>query len=181
MFGPAPAAECTLFAHRSSRIAAGSVRYGTPMRSSPQCCRVGDVIVVGVCAFVILLAASVDAHQIVFSRRVYAARGHTYQQLWAWSVTGGTFEQLTNSARDHYNAVCSADGRFLFLTRLRPVNSAGDSIVPRESGGNSVDRQMRPQLAATEWTVACAGAMRGRCHALPMACDPLVRQTGRIS
>jgi Tol biopolymer transport system component len=63
----------------------------------------------------LLLANSIDAQQVVFSRREYAARGTTFQQLWMWSATDGRLTQLTRSARDHWNPVCSPDGRQIFF------------------------------------------------------------------
>jgi Tol biopolymer transport system component len=71
---------------------------------------------VGLCGLsCLLLASSIDAQQVVFSRRVYAARGTTYQQLWMWSAPNGRLIQLTRSARDHENPVCSPDGTQIFF------------------------------------------------------------------
>jgi Tol biopolymer transport system component len=71
---------------------------------------------VGFCGFFLLLVAtSVEAQQIVFSRRVYAARGTTFQQLWLWSASDGRLTQLTESPRDHARPVCSADGTRVFF------------------------------------------------------------------
>jgi Tol biopolymer transport system component len=72
--------------------------------------------------FVVLtsVTATAGAQELVFSRRVYAAQGTTYQQLWSWSAADGTFKQLTNSARSHDAPVCSPDGtRIFFLTGNR--------------------------------------------------------------
>jgi hypothetical protein len=81
---------------------------------------------VGFCGFFLsLLATSVDAQQIVFSRRVYATHGTTFQQLWLWSASDGRFTQLTHSARDHTRPICSADGTEVFF------DSGGDSLSQR--------------------------------------------------
>jgi Tol biopolymer transport system component len=64
---------------------------------------------------VLLFASSVTAQQVVFSRRVYSAQGRTYQQLWIWSASDGSMTQLTRSARDHDNPICSADGKQIFF------------------------------------------------------------------
>ncbi len=70
----------------------------------------------------LMLASSVDAQQVVFSRRVYAARGTTFQQLWIWSASGGGLTQLTRSERDHENPVCSPDGGDIFFdSRTDPL------------------------------------------------------------
>jgi Tol biopolymer transport system component len=67
--------------------------------------------VIGLCGLAtLLLAPSIEAQEVVFSRRVYAARGTTFQQLWTWSASDGRLTQLTRSARDHRNPVCSPDG-----------------------------------------------------------------------
>jgi Tol biopolymer transport system component len=70
----------------------------------------------------LLLASSIDAQQVVFSRRVYAVRGTTFQQLWLWSASDGRLTQLTRSARDHRNPVCSPDGTQIFFdSGISPV------------------------------------------------------------
>jgi Tol biopolymer transport system component len=71
---------------------------------------------VGLCGLsFLLLASSIDAQQVVLSRRVYAARGSTFQQLWIWAASDGRLTQLTRSARDHENPVCSPDGTQIFF------------------------------------------------------------------
>jgi hypothetical protein len=72
-----------------------------------------------ICAALVLLtsvAASASAQEIVFSRRVYAAQGTTYQQLWTWSASDGTLKQRTNSARNHNAPACSPDGKQIFFS-----------------------------------------------------------------
>jgi Tol biopolymer transport system component len=64
---------------------------------------------------VLLLTTSVGAQQLAFSRRVYVARGTSYQQLWIWSAADGRLTQLTRSPRDHRNPGCSPDGRQIFF------------------------------------------------------------------
>jgi Tol biopolymer transport system component len=76
---------------------------------------------IGLCGLsFLLLANSIDAQQVVFSRRVYAARGTTFQQLWIWSASDGRLTQLTRSARDHANPVCSPDGTQIFFDSGAP-------------------------------------------------------------
>lgn len=76
--------------------------------------RVSRIIVLGGLAF-LLLTSSIEAQQVVFSRRVYAARGTTFQQLWIWSASDGRLTQLTSSARDHQTPVCSPDATQIFF------------------------------------------------------------------
>jgi dipeptidyl aminopeptidase/acylaminoacyl peptidase len=55
--------------------------------------------------------------QVIFSRRVYAERGRTYQQIWTWDASDGSLKPLTNSPRDHSLPACSRDGeRILFVS-----------------------------------------------------------------
>jgi Tol biopolymer transport system component len=71
---------------------------------------------IGWCALAVLIATGpVGAQEIVFSRRVYAARGATFQQLWSWSASDGRLTQLTRTARSHDNPVCSPDGAAIFF------------------------------------------------------------------
>ena len=65
---------------------------------------------------VLFFAASATAQQVVFSRRVYAIHGRSFQQLWIWSPSGRNLEPLTRSARDHERPTCSADGKQVFFT-----------------------------------------------------------------
>src|SRR5580765_4490913 len=72
--------------------------------------------ITGLCGLAfVLLAGSSGAQQVVFSRRVYAARGATFQQLWIVSAADRRLTQLTSSARDHLNPVCSSDGTQIFF------------------------------------------------------------------
>jgi Tol biopolymer transport system component len=73
--------------------------------------------VLAFCLCALSVPASVVAQEIVFSRRVYAAQGQSFQQLWAWSFDTGMFRQLTRSARNHDRPSCTAEGtRVLFET-----------------------------------------------------------------
>jgi Tol biopolymer transport system component len=65
--------------------------------------------------FFFSFAGSLSAQQVVFSRRVYAPRGYTYQQLWVWSPSNGQLTRLTRSARDHSHPACSLDGTHIFF------------------------------------------------------------------
>ena len=66
-------------------------------------------------AIVLLFGSISSAQQIVFSHRVYAARGRSYQQLWIWSADSGALTQLTHANRDHTFPACDPDGRHVFF------------------------------------------------------------------
>jgi Tol biopolymer transport system component len=96
---------------------------------------------------VLLVSASADAQDVIFSRRVYATQGRTFQQLWVWSPTVGTLEPLTRSARSHEGPICSpdgtqvvfesGDGRFRFDRRTRvedPVSLPDENLSDDTSG-----------------------------------------------
>ncbi|HEX3878005.1 MAG TPA: hypothetical protein VHW24_13525 [Bryobacteraceae bacterium] len=60
--------------------------------------------------------------QVIFSRRVYAQHGRSYQQLWMWNAADGSIKPLTDSPRDHTTPVCSRDGkRVLFVSGAQGV------------------------------------------------------------
>jgi hypothetical protein len=60
-----------------------------------------------------LLGTGPARAQVVFSRRVYAEHGRTYQQIWEWR--GGTLTALTHSPRNHYQPMCSRDGQRIYF------------------------------------------------------------------
>jgi Tol biopolymer transport system component len=53
--------------------------------------------------------------QVVLSRRVYAEHGRTWRQLWIASNGNTDFQQLTHSARDHAEPLCSRDHRLIYF------------------------------------------------------------------
>jgi Tol biopolymer transport system component len=75
------------------------------MTSRLACCCIG----------LFLFVDSMDAQQVVFSRRVYKTRGQSFQQLWIWSPMDGKLEPLTRSARNHERPTCSRDGTQVFF------------------------------------------------------------------
>jgi Tol biopolymer transport system component len=87
-----------------------------------------------VCGLFLLLTNSVSAQQVVFSRRVYAAQGTTYQQLWIWSTSDGSLKQLTHSARDHNTPICSPDGKQVFFDAVRDPLVQGHWRLDRDTG-----------------------------------------------
>lgn len=62
----------------------------------------------------LLVATYLDA-QVVLSRRVYAEHGRTWRQLWIAGRGSGGFRQLTRSARDHMEPLCSRDGKLIYF------------------------------------------------------------------
>jgi WD40-like Beta Propeller Repeat len=73
---------------------------------------------IAVCSIFFLGAAGLDA-QVVLSRRVYAEHGRTWRQLWIASSESADFKQLTHSARDHMEPLCSRDGRLIYFVSDR--------------------------------------------------------------
>jgi beta-lactamase regulating signal transducer with metallopeptidase domain len=63
-------------------------------------------------------SGSMDA-QVVLSRRVYAGHGRTWRQLWIASSGSTDFRQLTHSARDHADPLCSRDGKLIYFVSDR--------------------------------------------------------------
>jgi hypothetical protein len=97
------------------------------------------------------------AQQIIFSHRVYAARGRSYQQLWIWSADAGTLRQISHAGRDHRFATCDADRRHVLFddrenglktTRWRLDRMTG-AEAPLNAPGISVDfaREANPPSA----------------------------------
>jgi len=80
---------------------------------------------IAVC-WIFLGAGWLDA-QVVLSRRVYAEHGRTWRQLWISSSGSVDFKQLTHSARDHMEPLCSRDGKLIYFVSdwdgLRSLNA----------------------------------------------------------
>jgi Tol biopolymer transport system component len=94
---------------------------------------------ISMCVGLLLLASSVSAQEVVFSRRVYAKAGHTYQQLWIWSASDGSLTPLTDSPRDHSTPVCSRDGQEVFY--VSNSLTLGSSVW-RVDRGTGVEQQL---------------------------------------
>jgi len=107
-----------------------------------------------------------DAQQIIFSHRVYAAQGRSYQQLWIWSADAGTLIQISHAERDHRNPTCDSDGRHILFdgednelktTRWRldrttgaeePIKARGITVnLAREATSSSVPMECDPGTA----------------------------------
>ena len=56
-------------------------------------------------------AASRLRQDIVWSRRIYQARGHSYYQIWRMHTDGSSAHQITRGPRDHCSPAVSWDGR----------------------------------------------------------------------
>ena len=63
---------------------------------------------------IVLSASSVRA-QVVYSGRVYTARGYSWHQLRAIQLSDGKTTALTNSPRSHDWPRCSLDGRYIYF------------------------------------------------------------------
>ncbi len=62
----------------------------------------------------LLGAGSLDA-QVIFSRRVYADHGRTYQQIWEWRASDGSLKALTHTPRNHFQPISSRDGKRIYF------------------------------------------------------------------
>ena len=96
----------------------------------------GAAILTG-CLVALLDANAANAQDVVFSRRVYAAKGQTFEQLWSLTLADESLRPLTNTPRSHQSPSCSEDGRWIFFTSI---------------DGNrwSVDRQTGSERQATQ-------------------------------
>jgi Tol biopolymer transport system component len=79
--------------------------------------------------FLLLLAAACLNAQVVLSRRVYAEHGRTFRQLWISAAGSTAFRQLTRSARDHGEPVCSRDGRLIYFVSDRDASRSLNSYL----------------------------------------------------
>ncbi len=84
----------------------------------------------------ILVAAGCLDAQVVLSRRDYGEHGRTFPQIWMADAGTLNFQQLTHSARDHSEPVCSREGKLIYFVSdpdvERSRNSYGDNSGERE-------------------------------------------------
>ncbi len=67
--------------------------------------------------FVALLAAPCHPADMVFGRRVYAAAGRSYEQIWTFDTASRQVVQLSRTPRRHATPACSPEGtRIWFLS-----------------------------------------------------------------
>jgi Tol biopolymer transport system component len=82
----------------------------------------------------LLGAGSLDA-QVIFSRRVYAEHGRTYQQIWERRASDGGLKALTHSPRNHFQPMSSRDGkRIYFLAGPDDSETTGVWSFDRSTG-----------------------------------------------
>ena len=85
-------------------------------------------------AILALLPALLSA-EVVFSRRVYQERARTHQQIWILNLSDGSLKPLTDSARNHFQPVCSIDGSHIrFLSGTDLSNHDGVWNFDRKNG-----------------------------------------------
>lgn len=100
---------------------------------------------VAVCWILVIGAGWLEA-QVVLSRRDYAEHGRTFSQIWMADAGTLSFRQLTHSARDHSEPVCSRDGKLIYFVSDRDLersrNSYGD---PNDREVWAYDRQTRQE------------------------------------
>jgi dipeptidyl aminopeptidase/acylaminoacyl peptidase len=87
---------------------------------------------VAVCWILFVGAAWLDG-QVVLTRRDYAERGRTFPQIWMADAGTLNFRQLTHSARDHSEPVCSRDGKLIYFASDRDAERSRNGYG---SGGN---------------------------------------------
>lgn len=126
-------------------------------------------------AFFLLFSTSAGAQQVILSRRVYAARGQTYQQLWIWSATDGSLKPLTNSPRDHNQPMCSRDGKQIFFNSVDQSIWSFDRATGTEHEVLAVSTSNRPRLLG----IGVDGRLLvqrcpGPFQANPTPCTPIV-------
>ncbi len=63
----------------------------------------------------ILLTLPCRSADLIFGRRVYAERGHSFQQIWTLDLRTKTIAPLTTSERRHDQPACSPDGKRLWF------------------------------------------------------------------
>ncbi len=90
---------------------------------------------IAVCWIFLLGASGLDA-QVVLSRRIYAEHGRTWRQLWFASRGSMDFRQLTHSARDHMEPVCSRDGKLIYFVSDR------DGVRSLNAYAGAIDREL---------------------------------------
>ncbi len=86
------------------------------------------VACLGVSAIVLIASAQTGGRspgaglldtQVVLSRRVYTEGGRTWRQLWMARGESQDFKQLTHTARDHAEPMCSRDGKLIYFVSDR--------------------------------------------------------------
>jgi Tol biopolymer transport system component len=87
-----------------------------------------------------------SAQDVVFSRRVYAANGRTFEQLWTLTLADQSLRLLTNTPRPHHNPSCSPDGTWIFFTSADGTRWSLDRRTGRERQ-ETLERSSDPILA----------------------------------
>jgi Tol biopolymer transport system component len=98
---------------------------------------------VAACWILVVGAGWLDA-QVVLSRRDYAEHGRTFAQILTADAGTLSFRQLTHSARDHSEPVCSRDGKLIYFVSDRDAERSRNSYGDYHSGEREVwayDRQ----------------------------------------
>jgi hypothetical protein len=95
------------------------------------------------CAFLMLtlLPPAISA-QMTFSRRVYSEKDRSYQQIWMWNPSEGSFTPITKSDRNHFSPECSADGKYIWFRS--GSEASDDSELWRFDRKSSVEQKFSP-------------------------------------
>jgi dipeptidyl aminopeptidase/acylaminoacyl peptidase len=92
--------------------------------------------------------------QAILSRRDYAERGRTFTQIWMADAGSLNFRQLTHSARDHSEPVCSRDGRLIyFLSDPDPERSRNSYAGADDREVWAYDRQAGQERIVWRWSI----------------------------
>jgi hypothetical protein len=111
--------------------------------------------------WILVGAGWLDA-QAVLSRRDYVEHGRTFPQIWMADAGTLNFRQLTHSARDHSEPVCSRDGKLIYFVSDRDVERSRNSYGDYHSNEREVwayDRQTSRSVsygalrATSGWTL----------------------------
>ncbi len=91
---------------------------------------------------------------VIFSRRVYAARGRTYQQIWTLDTRTRQIAQVTNTERRHELPVCSPDGKGIWFVSGTFGNQDDNELW-------WFDRRTRAETLATRFKGGITGLLGG--------------------
>jgi hypothetical protein len=109
-------------------------------------------------AFGLLLPSGLNAPEIVFSHRAYAAQGRSYQQLWSWAPDARILTQISWSGRDHLRPICESDRRHILFQdqdngrrwRLDRVTGAEEPLNSTGFSADLAEEANRPRSAPRE-------------------------------
>ena len=102
----------------------------------------------------ILLALPCQCADVIFSRRVYASHGRTYQEIWTLDMRTKQIAQLTKTERRHNLPVCSPDGNCIWF-----LSGAFGNLDDTELWW--LDRRTHAETLATQFKGSIIGLLGG--------------------